>query len=398
MQFVDSAFAHEVLRYLGAHGIAAGLVSPTATAMRKSIIDATEPFRDFLRAEGIHDFSAQFQGEEYKQLLQAEYVYSNKLLPTTVSFYRPQTKAGDPRIWFYRLKEYARPDDLLALIRSGNRLFIINANDTALMDSINDPSTTLGSIAWAARGALSQNAAGLLIKLRKISALGFVQTVRIGDTGVGATLESLLGIASNNSRQPDYMGIEIKASRQNRQWSNAKNRVNLFSQVPDWLHPFSQTASNAATTYGYSINGRQQLYCTVDAIKPNSQGLILWLDVERGDLRLLHRAWSVETTVFIWSLDKLRARLKEKHPESFWVKADVNFFQSLEHFHYHSAVHTSKPLLSNFALAIADGTITLDLTMSIQGGGVRDHGYLFKIWPSDLTALFPAPMTYRLYD
>ena len=35
-------------------------------------------------------------------------------------------------------------------------------------------------------------------KLRAIQALGFVKTHRTGDTGIGKTLEDLLGIKENN--------------------------------------------------------------------------------------------------------------------------------------------------------------------------------------------------------
>lgn len=226
--------------------------------------------------------------------------------------------------------------------------------------------------------------------------MGFVQTTRSGDTGVGATLESLLGIASNSNKQPDYFGIEIKASRHDRGQLTAKNRVNLFSQAPDWRNPVCQSALAALMAYGYSVEDRLQLYCTVDAIRPNSQGLMLTIDADAGQLHLLHCDVNTRTVVFVWDLAKLRSRLQEKHPQSFWVKAAARFDAGVERFHYHSVVYTSKPLIANLGPAIADGTVTLDLTMSAKGGGVRDHGYLFKIWPADLSVLFPAPRTYDL--
>jgi len=52
-----------------------------------------------------------------------------------------------------------------------------------------------------------------LSKLQIISAKGFVDSLRSGDTGVGMTLETLLGIEANSNRAPDYFGIEIKAKR-----------------------------------------------------------------------------------------------------------------------------------------------------------------------------------------
>lgn len=396
MQFVDPELAKEIVREFGAHGVAVGLVSPTATAMGKCIMDATAGFRDFLRAEGIHDFAVQPQGQQHKRLLRAEYVSVAGFEPTTISLYRPDAKSGDPRVWFYSLNAYARSDDILALIRVSERLFIVNASDPALLPTLADPGTPLGSVVAAAGGALSPRAAELFEKLKQISEMGFVASMRSGDTGVGATLESLLGISSNSNKAPDYHGIEIKASRHKRSRATANNRVNLFSQVPAWRNSSGKTALEALSEYGYFVEGRRQLYCTVDALKPNSQGLMLQIDADAGRLYLLHITAQTASLVFSWDLATLRARLQSKHPESFWVKADAKTINGAEHFHYHSIIHTSKPLITNLGHAIADGTITVDLTMSANGSSVRDHGYLFKIWPEDLYVLFPAPREYSL--
>ena len=50
----------------------------------------------------------------------------------------------------------------------------------------------------------------LLEKCRQINKKGFIKTMRVGDTGVGYTLETLLGIKANSNKSPDYKGIEIK--------------------------------------------------------------------------------------------------------------------------------------------------------------------------------------------
>ena len=43
--------------------------------------------------------------------------------------------------------------------------------------------------------------------------MGFVKTMRRGPTGVGYTLEALLGIGENNISSPDIEDIEVKAHR-----------------------------------------------------------------------------------------------------------------------------------------------------------------------------------------
>ncbi len=50
-------------------------------------------------------------------------------------------------------------------------------------------------------------------KFREIKEQGFVQTMRKGPTGIGYTLETLLGIKENNDARPDIDGAELKAPK-----------------------------------------------------------------------------------------------------------------------------------------------------------------------------------------
>ena len=69
----------------------------------------------------------------------------------------------------------------------------------------------------------------LLHKLVKISNKGFIRTVTSGDTGIGMTVESELGIVANSSRSPDYKGIELKSTRVGQKLSQKKifKKVNI---------------------------------------------------------------------------------------------------------------------------------------------------------------------------
>jgi len=53
------------------------------------------------------------------------------------------------------------------------------------------------------------------IKLSDIKKKGYVKTLRQGPTGIGKTLETLLGIEENNISTPDLGRIELKAHREN---------------------------------------------------------------------------------------------------------------------------------------------------------------------------------------
>lgn len=63
-----------------------------------------------------------------------------------------------------------------------------------------------------------------LKKFREIKERGFVQTMRKGPTGIGYTLETLLGIKENNDAHPDVDGAELKAHR-----TKGNSMITLFT-------------------------------------------------------------------------------------------------------------------------------------------------------------------------
>ena len=112
----DTSIADTLLAF-NQHGLDIGLLVPTETAMEKSIMDAHDTFRTYLKRNFIHEFGAQAQGE--KHLLPATFLSVHGDRATKVSLYRPSTKDGDPRAWVYELKQYAKPYNLIGFIYHG---------------------------------------------------------------------------------------------------------------------------------------------------------------------------------------------------------------------------------------------------------------------------------------
>ena len=52
-------------------------------------------------------------------------------------------------------------------------------------------------------------------KLKDIEKRGFITSKRKSNTGIGYTLETLLGIKENNIKLPDLGKIELKSKRKN---------------------------------------------------------------------------------------------------------------------------------------------------------------------------------------
>lgn len=379
------------------HGIEAGYFVPTDTGMAKAIIDAHEGIRRFLKSKSLHDFNSQGRGTDHKKLLPVKLILPDRTVDRQLSLYRPQTKKGDPRMWVGRLGEYALPFNLMALVvDSVGTIYVINCSRADVWASRTRAGSSLRELLDG--GGKSDIATELLEKLTDISAVGFVDSMRTGPTGIGFTLESLLGIRANSNRAPDYKGIELKSSRMPPTGAS-RSRSTVFSQIPKWEISNLKSGKEILQTYGYvnQEKSRTQLYCSVSA-SPNPQGLFMRVD-SSGEFveNLAISTDGSEVPVVVWVLSELESALAIKHKETFWIKAQQRKSGSREQFHFTDVVHTRSPLVNNFGLLVDSGKIEMDYTLSSKpSGGTRDHGYLFKIWPRNFDLLFPPPINYSL--
>lgn len=381
------------------YGVDVAFLVPTETGYKKSIMDATAPVRELVKRVGFHDYSVQQKGPINKRMLTANFVLYEGLIETTVSLYRPETKDGDPRIWFRDLKTYCKPNNLLAIVATEDKLYVFNLSNPEVVASLKDGvgSRILSTINRGFSGIVEE----LLYKMRQINKKGFILGEKSGDTSVGMTLERELGIAPNSSPKPDYKGIEIKAGRVAIQ----KNRVNLFSQVPDWKGS-KTTRQKVLKDWGYISSDKQgkprfNLYCTVEANTPNPQGLYFSVDTDRDMLiNLGYKDRNLAPQFVVkWDMAKLRERLLEKHKRTFWVSAVSEKVGNNEYFRYDSLVYTSEPKASYMPYLIDTKVITMDYVMhEKEDGSVRDHGFLFKIRPDNISLLFPNPLEFDLRE
>jgi hypothetical protein len=391
----DASVADTLLSF-NEKGIDIGLLVPTETALEKSIMDAHDPFRSYLERNSIHKFSQQQQGG--KKFIEATYISPGGQADTKVSLYRPQTKDGDPRVWIYNLKSYAKPYNLIGCIYHNDRFYIVNCSNSSAVDFALSAHSPLSSLINNSSTAdyLSPEIE-LHDKLKKISAKGYLPTITKGDTGIGMTLEAELGIEANSIAEPDYKGIELKASR--RRNRGTKNRVTLFSKAPNWeISPVGK-AIHLLNRRGYlDKDGRLSLYHTLNGKSANSLGLRLLIDYKNDTLKQVHVNGEQFTHDASWPLEDLRKSLRTKHPATFWVKANTKIINGKEHFHYTEAIYTQAPRIHFLEMLIEDGVVTLDYAMHKRdtGNTVRDHGYLFKILPKNFSALFPKPIYYDL--
>jgi hypothetical protein len=75
----------EAIRFFNKFSVEATYLVPTRIGLEKSIMDATAPFRAFLKLKEIHDYDGQKQGPDGKIKVDAFIVTDSALIPTTAS-------------------------------------------------------------------------------------------------------------------------------------------------------------------------------------------------------------------------------------------------------------------------------------------------------------------------
>ena len=368
------------------------LIEPTKTGLEKSIMDATGPVRIYLKDKGVHDYITQKQGQENKILIRSRFINQDDVPLTMASLYRPETKNGDPRIWFKGLNQYAIPNDILCIISCFDELFVLNITridiEKLITSEVTNPLKELVNYIKNASNAIANE---LLLLLRKIAARGPIKALLQADTAIGRTLETLLGININSSKKPDYKGIELKSYRDKK-----GNRKTLFAQVSNWELSKFKSSEEILNAFGYKRESDFKLYCTVSAIVRNSQGLKFKIDNSKN--QLIENSDKISIGDFVvWTLDNLHKRLIEKHNETFWIGAESKIINGEEHFLYNKVLHTRKPIVSQFDILLEQGIITMDhLIKRKLDGSVSEKGPLFKIKPNATSLLFPPSNTYNL--
>lgn len=219
-------------------------------------------------------------------------------------------------------------------------------------------------------------------KLRDIESMGYIPTLRKGDTGVGQTLEQHLGLTENNLCLPDIGGkIELKAFRK-----RTESMLTLFTKEP--LSDYGRGRDRyLLNTFGYDSSEDDRilnLYTTISANNFNSQGFSL--EVSEEGLFLVH---AEEDLNIYWPHELLKDVFEQKLPELVVVLADTKDSDFNETFHYNEAYYLRGFSFYGFMTNILEGNIKVDLRMHMKvDDRVRNHGTAFRIVKSELYNCF----------
>lgn len=213
----------------------------------------------------------------------------------------------------------------------------------------------------------------LLRRFDQISEMGWIDSLREGDTGIGYTFESLVGIEENNDRKADFRGIEIKC-KQIKDSGSSGGKINLFQQAPSWESQLS--ALERLRMIGHpDLQGR---YACHSQVTTTSNNLNLRLDPSatpeqidllKGSFRFGH-----------WPHSVLADRLKEKHSRAVFIKAKVGKTVGGQRFHYKEFIYCEQPSIRRFTDLVQDRRLVFEFLMSEkEGGKVRNHGYPWRL-------------------
>lgn len=370
----------------------------TQTGINKSTLDATAPVRTFFKEHGIHDFELQGQGESHKVLKRTIILTETGCIETKTTMFRPNTKKGDHRLWIYRFREVAHPNDIFAITAHREVLYVIILTQIDIAEvcnsSIITPLKDFISIVSSEVSSVADELLGLI----RAKMSDWLPTEICADTGIGRAIETTLGIPMNSAKTPDFNGIEIKSKR-----VSANVRNTLFTQTPNWSLSKCKSAREICAKYGYDQHndGVKRMHVTLSASEPNAQHLALNVNLvtnllEANEYRTLNNSSDAKTKVadvVVWQLMLLHKRLLTKHKETFWIDVENKLDRGRELFRVKDILHTKNPIASQFDILLEQGHITVDFLICRKSGG---DTYSFKIDSKSKASLFPQSETYMI--
>jgi len=222
----------------------------------------------------------------------------------------------------------------------------------------------------------------LVKKLKVIKKMGYVKTHRAGNTGIGKTLEDLLGIIENNVPGPNAVMIELKSARK-----NVSSMLTLFTKSP--LPP--KANSVLLKRFGYESargNKRKELHTTVNAVKYNQLkgDYGFKIDIQKDRISLVTTGSEV---VGYWKKETLKNSFERKLPKLLYVKAEARGNGSNEEFWFNEAWLLSGFDFDNFIRLLKEGVILVDIRIGqYPDGRTHDHGTGFRVFPDKLDLCF----------
>lgn len=201
----------------------------------------------------------------------------------------------------------------------------------------------------------------------KIKEMGWVKTHRSGPTGIGKTLEDLLGIPENNVDGPDFGDYELKSCR-----LNSNSMLTIFTKTPQ---P-KGAANTLRLTFGYSSNAYENdekvLHSTLSAerfVSIADTGHKLKIICSDSKISIVAED---KKEYAYWTRDELRKAFEKKYKNKFvYAKAESQGTGANEQFKFVEAYEVSGFNYDAFVSLLEQGKIFIDLRIGQYHGGAK---------------------------
>jgi len=219
---------------------------------------------------------------------------------------------------------------------------------------------------------------------------------RKGPTGVGKTLEDLLGIPENNIPGPNGEMVEIKAIRE-----GEESMITLFTKTPGGKN----TIGILLDRFGHTdkTRGKKVLHTTLSGDKytdvTTEHGVFpLKIDFDYddyGNITLIQIVDYNHNTYAYWERAELERTFRSKLGGSLILVLALSRRESnRECFCYHKALLLKGFSFDKFIDLIKNGKIKIDLRIGrYPNGRVHDHGTGFRISPNYIEHCFTSKKT-----
>lgn len=186
-------------------------------------------------------------------------------------------------------------------------------------------------------------------RLPEICSMGYIPTLRKGNTGVGYTLEELFDIDENNDSGADINGvIELKAQRK-----GGSSRATGFCQNFLWNHRIRDIIKK----YGWLDKekpNRINFYPSLKVDKDSPNGLRL--QIAKQDLNIVNGSKVLATI----PLAVVEFRFRQKLNKLLLVYAETKKINKVEHFHYNEAYLCQNPKVSKIIELLKNGKLVVE--------------------------------------
>lgn len=227
-------------------------------------------------------------------------------------------------------------------------------------------------------------------KFKQIKAMGWIKTHRAGTTGIGKTLEDLLGIKENNIQGPDFGKYELKSMRK-----HANSMLTLITKSPDVPE---KANTQLRLKFGYSSgaydNDEKVLHSTLSAQRftaISNTGHRLKVQCSDDKINIISENNEIEAT---WLVDNLKDVMNKKLSDQFvFVRAESRGSGKDEEFLFDEAYLLDGFNSDAIIKLINEGQIFVDLRIGQyhhgkNKGKTHDHGTGFRIFEKSHYLIF----------